>query len=93
MDAAGLESALGDGYDVRLFPGWLLVRAEGPFAEPAEALAATAAVLDAALDAVEVERYQELRFYVERSLRTVCQTLAGLGDASLDRCETAGAAR
>ena len=93
VDAAGLESALGDGYDVRLFPGWLLVRAEGPFAEPAEALAATAAVLDAALDAVEVDRYQELRFYVERSLRTVCQTLAGLGDASLDRCETAGAAR
>ena len=46
-----------------------------------------------AIDAVEVDRYQELRFYVERSLRTVCQTLAGLGDASLDRCEAAGAVR
>ena len=76
---------------MRVFAGWLLVRAEGPFAEPADALAATAAVLEASLDAVEVDRYQELRFYVERSLRTVCQTL--LGDTSLDRCEAAPAGR
>jgi hypothetical protein len=71
--------------------GWLLVRAAGPFADPADALAATAAAFEAALEAVEVDRYQELRFYVERSLRTVCQTL--LGDASLERCQTARAPR
>jgi hypothetical protein len=91
VDVAALESALGRDFEVRTFPGWLLVRANGPFAEPDEALAATAAVLEAALEAVDVDRYQELRFYVERSLRTVCQTL--LGDASLERCETAAALR
>ena len=52
---------------------------------PTAALGATVAVLDAALEAVEVDRYQELRFYVERSLRTACQAL--LGDPSLERCE------
>ena len=80
VDVAALEAALGDGYEARAFPGWLLVRAEGPFAAPEDALAATAAVLEGALDAVEIDRYQELRFYVERSLRTVCQTLAGRGE-------------
>jgi hypothetical protein len=91
VDARGLAGALGAGYEVRDFPGWLLVRAEGPFAEPDEALGATVAVLDAALDAVDVDRYQELRFYVERSLRTACQAL--LGDPSLERCEAPGSAR
>jgi hypothetical protein len=52
----------------------------GPFPEPAGALGATAAVLDAPLAAVDVARYQELRFYVERGLRTTCQTLASLGE-------------
>lgn len=79
VDAAALEAELGAGYEVRASPGWLLVRAEGPFPGPAGALAATAAVLEAALAAVEVDRYQELRFYVERSLRTTCQALASLG--------------
>ncbi|MGH3041285.1 MAG: hypothetical protein ACRDNG_06055 [Gaiellaceae bacterium] len=81
VDLERLESELGDGYEVRLFPGWLLARAEGPFAEPVGALAATAAVLGSSLDAVEVDRYPELRFYVERGLRTTCQTLASLGSA------------
>jgi hypothetical protein len=79
VDAAALEAELGAGYEVQASPGWLLVRAEGPFPGPAGALAATAAVLEAALAAVEVDRYQELRFYVERSLRTTCQALASLG--------------
>jgi hypothetical protein len=80
VDLGALETELGEGYEVGRFPGWLLVRAEGPFPEPAGALAATAAVLDAALAAVDVDRYQELRFYVERGLRTTCQTLASLGE-------------
>jgi Dolichyl-phosphate-mannose-protein mannosyltransferase len=81
VDLERLESDLGAGYDVRLFPGWLLVRAEGPFPEPEDALAAPAAVLEAALDAVDVDRYPELRFYVERGLRTTCETLTSLGAA------------
>ena len=75
-----LDAALGQSYETELFPGWLLVRAEGPFATPADALQANAAVLAAALDAVEVDRYPELRFYVERGLRSTCQTLASLGE-------------
>jgi hypothetical protein len=42
-------------------------------------------VLGAALDAVEVKRYPELRFYVERGLRTTCETLASLGTACATR--------
>jgi hypothetical protein len=80
VDLEQLEAELGDGFEVRLFPGWLLVRAEGPFHEPADALAANATVLAAVLDTVEVDRYPELRFYVERGLRSTCQTLASLGD-------------
>jgi Dolichyl-phosphate-mannose-protein mannosyltransferase len=79
VDRERLAGELGDAYDVRLFPGWLLVRAEGPFPEPAGALAATAAVLEAALGTVEVDRHPELRFYLERGLRTTCETLASLG--------------
>ncbi|HXV95945.1 MAG TPA: glycosyltransferase family 39 protein [Gaiellaceae bacterium] len=91
VDAAGLAEALGEGHDVQVFPSWLLVRAEGPFPVPNDALAATVTVLNATLEAVEVDRYQELRFYVERSLRTACQAL--LGDTSLERCEARGAGR
>jgi hypothetical protein len=80
VDLEQLRAELGEGYDAQLFPGWLLVRAEGPFPEPAGALAATATVLSASLDAVEVDRYPELRFYVERGLRTTCETLASLGE-------------
>jgi hypothetical protein len=91
VDADGLETALGNRFEVQASPGWLLVRAEGPFAEPDGALAATASVLGAVLETVEVVRYQELRFYVERGLRTVCQTL--LDDATLERCEAPGSVR
>jgi hypothetical protein len=76
-----LEAELGDDYEVRLFPGWLLVRAEGPFSEPGEALRANATALAAVLDTVDVDRYPELRFYVERGLRTTCQTLGSLGQS------------
>jgi Dolichyl-phosphate-mannose-protein mannosyltransferase len=75
VDLGRLEEELGEGYDVRLFPGWLLVRSEGPFPEAEAALSPTAEVLTAALDAVEVDRYPELRFYVERSLLSVCETV------------------
>ena len=74
---------LGQGFDAQLFPGWLLVRAEGPFPEATAALRANARVLTAALEAVEVGRYPVLRFYVERGLRSTCQTLASLGEACL----------
>ncbi len=80
VDLDRLEAELGEGLDAEVFPGWLLVRAEGPFAEPAGALAATATVLAASLEAVDVDRYPELRFYVERGLRSTCQTLASLGE-------------
>jgi hypothetical protein len=90
VDETALAAALGEGYDVQVFPAWLLVRAEGPFAEPDGALAAIVAALNAALESVDVDRYQELRFYVERSLRTACQAL--LGDTTLERCEAPGAA-
>jgi Dolichyl-phosphate-mannose-protein mannosyltransferase len=82
VDLELLESELGPDFEARLFSGgWLLVRAEGPFPEPADALAATSAALDASLRAVDVNRYPELRFYVERGIRTTCETLAGLGEA------------
>jgi Dolichyl-phosphate-mannose-protein mannosyltransferase len=76
-----LQAELGDGYDARPFPGWLLVRAEGPFEEPVDALRANATALAAVLDTVEVDRYPELRFYVERGLRSTCQTLDSLGQS------------
>ena len=79
VDLEALESQLGPGFDPERFPGWLVVRAEGPFDEPADALQRTALVFAAALDTVEIDRYPELRFYVERGLRTTCQTLAALG--------------
>jgi hypothetical protein len=91
VDIEGLEAGLGEGFEVSASPGWLLVRAEGPFADPVDALAPTAAVLNGVLENVDVDRYQELRFYVERALRTACQAL--LGDPTLERCETAGAVR
>jgi hypothetical protein len=81
VDADALRSLLGDGYEVEAFPGWLLVRAAGPFAEPAHALQRVATVFAAVPDAVDVDRYPELRFYVDRSLRTACQTLAASGVA------------
>jgi hypothetical protein len=79
VDVDGLRAELGAGFEAQQFPGWLLIRAEGPFAEPAAALAANAAALRAVLGTVEVDRYPELRFYVERGLRTTCETLASLG--------------
>jgi hypothetical protein len=79
VDLEALGSDLGPGFDPELFPGWLVVRAEGPFDEPADALQRTALVFAAAVDTVEVDRYPELRFYVDRGLRTTCQTLASLG--------------
>ena len=80
VELAQLEAELGEPFAVRLFPGWLLVRAEGPFPETADALAANATALAAVLGAVEVDRYPELRFYVERGLRSTCQTLASIGE-------------
>ena len=80
VDEAALRADLGSGFDVRVFPGWLLVRAKGPFERPAGALAATAVVLESSLGAVDVDHYPELRFYVERGLRTTCQTLESLGE-------------
>ena len=81
VDLEQLQAELGEGFDAQLFPGWMLVRAEGPFPEAPAALQANAAVLAASLDAVDVDRYPELRFYVERGLRSTCQTLASLGRA------------
>jgi hypothetical protein len=80
-DLDGLRTDLGPGFEVQEFPGWLLIRAEGPFPEPDGALAANAAALRAVLATVDVDRYPELRFYVERGLRTTCETLASLGRA------------
>jgi hypothetical protein len=79
VDLGGLRAELGAGFDAQEFSGWLLIRAEGPFSEPAAALAANAAALRAVLASVEVDRYPELRFYAERGLRTTCETLASLG--------------
>jgi hypothetical protein len=79
VDRARLRDDLGGGFDVEVFPGWLLLRAEGPFAQPEDALAATATALAASREAVDVDRYPELRFYVDRGLRTTCETLAALG--------------
>jgi len=80
VDLGRLEAALGDGFDVQRFPSWLLLRAEGPFADPADALRATASALAASLAAVEADRYPELLFYLERGVRTTCETLASLGE-------------
>lgn len=75
-----LEAMLGDGFEVRLFPGWLLVRAQGPFADSAAALEPVALAFQASLTALEADRYPVLVFYLHRSLRTVCETLGSLGE-------------
>jgi hypothetical protein len=80
VDVERLRGDLGAGFEVSRFPGWLLVRGEGPFARPEEALSAAAAALAATREAVDVDRHPELRFYVDRGLRTTCETLAARGE-------------
>lgn len=79
VDLGRLRDQLGAGYEVRRFPSWLLVRAEGPFAETSPALEATFRALEASLAATEAERYPELAFYLNRSLLSTCETLASPG--------------
>lgn len=81
VDLDGLRAALGDGIEAEIFPAWLLLRAEGPFPEPDDALSPVARGLAAALEHVEADRYPVLRFYLRRGLRTTCETLAAGGRA------------
>lgn len=80
VDVERLEVELGDGFEARIFTAWLLVRAEGPFADSAAALRPVALALEASLSTVEADRYPVLVFYLHRGLRTTCETLASLGE-------------
>jgi hypothetical protein len=78
LDLDELRARLGAGYAVRRFDRWLLLAARGPYAAPAEPLAAAYRMLRATVASLDAPAYRALGGYLEQTSAIVCLSLQRL---------------